>query len=87
MAEKIYSELEFLKSYISYFNSSSACSFCKYNPANYKDMNNTIAKINRANKCANCTSFPFNISFKGKQERKLFDNFKPLYGWENIDKE
>lgn len=87
MAEKIYSENEFIKYYISEFNSQSACEFCKYNSKNYKDMNKTIAKINRTNKCVSCIHSYANKAIEKFSSRKLFNNFKPLYGWENIDKE
>lgn len=88
MAEKIYNEKEFIKFYLSEFNSKHACNFCKYNATNYKDMDETIAKINRANKCMGCIHLPSNMALeKMRGKRKLFNNFKPLYGWENIDKE
>lgn len=78
---------EFIKFYLSEIDKRYMCDFCKYNAENYTNMSKTLARLNRTNKCIGCIHLPQNISHKEKIEKKrtLLNNFKPLYGWENIN--
>jgi len=84
---KILKKNEFIKFYLSEIDKQSMCNFCKYNSDNYTNMSKTLARLNRANKCSGCIHLYQNkITHKEtiEKKRKLFNNFKPLYGWENI---
>jgi len=52
---------EFIKYFLSEIDKHSMCDFCKYNSDNYTNMNETLTKINRVNKCIGCIHFSQNI--------------------------
>lgn len=83
---KRFKKNEFIKYYLSEIDKRGMCDFCKYNSDNYINMSETLTRLNRTNKCIGCIYLPQNIINKEqiKKKRTLFNNFKPLYGWENI---
>ena len=85
--KKLETKVEFVKRYLASNEKNIKCDFCKYNPANY-ELNSEFARIMRANKCLNCLHYPSSrVKYEILKGKRVFlDNFKPLYDWEEYDK-
>ena len=83
--EKKYSEIEYIKRFLSKSDKYNICDFCKYNIYNYKTRNKTFIEYSLS-KCKYCIHKAINADIY-KNKIHLSDNFKPLYHWEEEKKD